>query len=104
VIASAARVETVKAQLASADELDRQTANQVANEVAPKIDSIRAQVERQSTEQRVTTCSAVPACVFRHLGTFCAFRLQMRPVGRIVSRNIFGEYTENRLGPRMTSE
>jgi outer membrane protein TolC len=57
VIASAARAETAKAQLASADELDRQTANQVANEVAPEIDSIRAQVERQSTEQRVTNAA-----------------------------------------------
>jgi outer membrane protein TolC len=57
VIASAARVETAKAQLASAGELDRQTANQVANEVAPEIDSIRAQVERQSTEQRVTNAA-----------------------------------------------
>jgi outer membrane protein TolC len=57
VIASAARVETAKAQLVSADELDRQTANQVANEVAPELDSIRAQVERQSTEQRVTNAA-----------------------------------------------
>src|SRR5580658_6306638 len=57
VIASAARVETAKAQLASAGELDEQTANQVANEVAPEIDSIRAQVERQSTEQRVTNAA-----------------------------------------------
>jgi outer membrane protein TolC len=57
VIASAARVETAKAQLASAGELDEQTANQVANEVAPEIDSIRAQVERQSTEQRLTNAT-----------------------------------------------
>jgi outer membrane protein TolC len=57
VIASAARVETAKAQVASAGELDRQTANQVANEVAPEIDSIRAQVERQSTEQRLTNAA-----------------------------------------------
>jgi outer membrane protein TolC len=54
VIASAARAETAKAQLASASELDKQTANQVRNEVAPEIDSIRAQVERQSAEQRLT--------------------------------------------------
>jgi outer membrane protein TolC len=54
VIASAARVETTKAQLASALELDRQTANQVRSEVAPEIDSLRAQVERQSAEQRLT--------------------------------------------------
>ena len=57
VIATAARVETAKAQLASAGELDQQTANQVANEVAPEIDSIRAQVERQSTEQRLANAA-----------------------------------------------
>src|SRR6266404_5686283 len=54
VIASTARVETAKAQLASADELDRQTANRVKSEVSPEIDSLRAQVERQSAEQRLT--------------------------------------------------
>ena len=57
VISSAARVETAKAQLASADELDQQTANRVKNEVSPEIDSIRAQVERQSAEQRLTNAS-----------------------------------------------
>jgi len=51
--ATAARVETAKAQLASARELDDQTAHRLKNEVAPEIDSIRAQVERQSAEQRV---------------------------------------------------
>jgi outer membrane protein TolC len=54
VIASAARVETARAQLASAGELDQQTANRVKNEVSPEIDSIRSQVERQSAEQRLT--------------------------------------------------
>jgi outer membrane protein TolC len=54
VVASAARVETAKAQLASAHELDVQAANRVNNEVSPEIDSIRAQVERQSAEQRLT--------------------------------------------------
>src|SRR6266700_3313697 len=54
VISSAARVETAKAQLTSADELDQQTASRVKNEVSPEIDSIRAQVERQSAEQRLT--------------------------------------------------
>ena len=53
-VASAARVETAKAQLASAGELDQQTVNRVKNEVSPEIDSIRAQVERQSAEQRLT--------------------------------------------------
>src|SRR5947209_10646849 len=57
VIASAARVETAKAQLASASELDQQTANRVKNEVSPEIDSIRAQVERQSAEQRLTNAT-----------------------------------------------
>jgi outer membrane protein TolC len=54
VIASVARVETAKAELASADELDRLTADRVKNEVSPEIDSVRAQVERQSAEQRLT--------------------------------------------------
>ena len=53
VVASLARVETAKAQLASARELDRQTADRVTHEVAPEIDSLRAQVERQSSEQRL---------------------------------------------------
>src|SRR3984893_6059460 len=57
VISSAARVETAKAQLTSADELDQQTASRVKNEVSPEIDSIRAQVERQSAEQRLTNAS-----------------------------------------------
>ena len=57
VIASAARVETAKAQLASAAELDRQTANRVKSEVSPEIDSVRAQVERQSAEQRLTNAN-----------------------------------------------
>jgi outer membrane protein TolC len=54
-IASAARVETAKAQLASAQELDRQAENRLKAEVSPEIDVIRAQVERQSAEQRLTT-------------------------------------------------
>jgi len=57
VIASAARAETAKAQLVSASELDRQTANRVKSEVSPEIDSLRAQVERQSTEQRLTNAT-----------------------------------------------
>jgi outer membrane protein TolC len=54
VIASAARVETGKAQLAAAQELDRLTGNRVSSEVSPEIDSLRAQVQRQSAEQRLT--------------------------------------------------
>jgi len=57
VIASAARVETAKAQLASAVELDRQTANRVKDEVSPEIDAIRSEVERQSAGQRLTTAA-----------------------------------------------
>jgi len=53
VVASGARAETARAQLASARELDQQTANRVKNEVSPEIDSIRSQVERQSAEQRL---------------------------------------------------
>ncbi len=52
-VASTARLESARAQLASARELDKQTADQVKNEVSPEIDSIRAQVERQTAEQRV---------------------------------------------------
>jgi outer membrane protein TolC len=54
-IASAARVETAKAQLASAQELDRQVNDRFKSEVSPEIDKIRAEVERQSAEQRLTT-------------------------------------------------
>ncbi len=56
-VASAARVETAKAQLVSAQELDRQTANRLKAEVSPEIDVLRAQVERQSAEQRLTTAT-----------------------------------------------
>src|SRR5947209_4615702 len=51
VIASTARVETARAQLASAGELDQQTANRVKNEVSPEIDSIRAKGGRQAAAQ-----------------------------------------------------
>ena len=54
VVASTARVETAKAQVASSQELDQLTANRVKSEVSPEIESLRAQVERQSTEQRLT--------------------------------------------------
>jgi outer membrane protein TolC len=54
VIASIARVRTAQAQHASATEFDRLTANRVESEVSPEIESLRAQVERQSTEQRIT--------------------------------------------------
>jgi len=54
VIASAARLETAGAQLAAANELDRLAATRVSSEVSPEIDSLRAQVQRQSAEQRLT--------------------------------------------------
>jgi outer membrane protein TolC len=57
VAASAARMETAKAQLASAQELDQQTADRVKSEVSPEIDSIRARVQRQTAEQRVTNAT-----------------------------------------------
>jgi outer membrane protein TolC len=54
VIASRARVETAQAQLAAARQLDELTASRVGSEVSPEIDSLRARVERQSAEQRLT--------------------------------------------------
>jgi len=57
VIASAARLENARAQLASAEQLDQRTANRVTSEVSPEIDSLRSQVERQSAEQRVTNAT-----------------------------------------------
>jgi outer membrane protein TolC len=57
VIASEARVHTAQAQLASARELDNQVANQFKSEVSPEIDAIRAQVERQTAEQRLINAS-----------------------------------------------
>ena len=55
IVASAARLDTATAQLASAAELDRLANDRVTSEVAPEIDLLRAQVERQSAEQRVIT-------------------------------------------------
>jgi outer membrane protein TolC len=57
VIASAARVDAARAQLASAREFDRQAADRVGSEVSPEIDSLRAQVERQSAEQSLTNAT-----------------------------------------------
>ena len=57
VVTSAARVETARAQLASARQFDQQISNQVKNEVSPEIDYIRAQVERQSAEQQLTNAT-----------------------------------------------
>jgi outer membrane protein TolC len=55
IVASASRLDTATAQLASAAELDRLARDRVTSEVAPEIDSLRAQVERQSAEQRMIT-------------------------------------------------
>ncbi len=57
VVAAAAKVESAKAQLTSARELDVQTAHQVQSEVSPEIDSLRARVERQSAQQRLTNAT-----------------------------------------------
>jgi outer membrane protein TolC len=54
VVASGARVNTAKAQLVSAQEFEQLTSNRVKSEVSPEIESLRAQVERQSAEQRLT--------------------------------------------------
>lgn len=53
VAASVAREETARAQVETARQLDQQTRDQVRNEVSPEIDSIRAQVELQTAEQRL---------------------------------------------------
>jgi outer membrane protein TolC len=53
-LASSARVEAAQARLASARELDQQTADRVKAETAPEIDALRARVERQTAEQAVT--------------------------------------------------
>jgi outer membrane protein TolC len=52
-LASSARVEAAKARLASARELDEQTADRVKAETSPEIDALRAHVERQTAEQAV---------------------------------------------------
>jgi len=52
-LASSARVDAAKARLASARELDQQTADRVKAETSPEIDALRAQVERQTAEQAV---------------------------------------------------
>jgi outer membrane protein TolC len=51
--ANVARFDSAVAQLASAHELDRLSGDRVRAELAPEIDGLRAQVERQVAEQRV---------------------------------------------------
>jgi len=53
--ANVARLDSAVAQLASAQELDRLSADKVRAELAPEIDALRARVERQVAEQRVIT-------------------------------------------------
>ncbi|RXH57828.1 TolC family protein [Granulicella sibirica] len=54
VVASQARLSTAQSTLASAQELERQVANQFKAELSPEIDTLRAQVELRTAEQRVT--------------------------------------------------
>lgn len=53
VVASQARLQTAKAALASAQELNRQVEDQYKSEVSPEIDALRAKVELSAAEQRV---------------------------------------------------
>src|SRR6185437_11303280 len=85
VVASAARVETARAQLASAQELDQQTADRVTNEVSPEIDSIRAQVERQTAEQRLISATD-------------AFEKDKLALGRIIGFPIDQKFTLSNAG------
>jgi outer membrane protein TolC len=51
--ANVARLDTALAQLTSAQELDRLSADRLRAELAPEIDALRAHVEKQTAEQRV---------------------------------------------------
>jgi outer membrane protein TolC len=53
VVASQARLETARAALASARQLDSQVSDQYKSEVSPEIDALRAHVELHTAEQRV---------------------------------------------------
>ncbi|HEY1937416.1 MAG TPA: TolC family protein [Candidatus Angelobacter sp.] len=55
---SEARVETAKAELDSAKELEAQALNRVASGLAAEIDGFRATVQRQTSEQRLTVAAA----------------------------------------------
>src|SRR5262249_15019599 len=57
--ASAARVETAKAELDVARELEDQTNNRVRSGLAAEIEGLRAAVERQTSEQRLTVVQAL---------------------------------------------
>jgi len=55
---SEARVETAKAELDSARELEAQALNRVNSGLAAEIDGFRATVQRQTSEQRLTVAAA----------------------------------------------
>jgi outer membrane protein TolC len=55
---SEARLETAKAELESARELEAQTINRVNSGLAAEIDGFRSTVQRQTSEQRLTVASA----------------------------------------------
>jgi outer membrane protein TolC len=56
--ASSARVETVRAELEVARELEAQALNRVQSGLAAEIEGLRATVERQTSEQRLTVARA----------------------------------------------
>jgi len=57
-VADQARVETGEAQLKASQALDQLAAHQVEAGVVPSIDSLRARVQRQTDEQRLTVSRA----------------------------------------------
>jgi outer membrane protein TolC len=57
--ASAARVETAKAELDVARELEEQTNNRVLSGLAAEIEGLRATVQRQTSEQRLIVVEAL---------------------------------------------
>jgi outer membrane protein TolC len=57
--ASAARVETAKAELDVARELEEQTSNRVRSGLAAEIEGLRATVQRQTSEQRLIVVEAL---------------------------------------------
>ncbi len=58
VAGSQVRLETARAELATADATDRLVRDRVAHEVSPQIEGIRAEVVRRSAEQRVAIAYA----------------------------------------------
>jgi outer membrane protein TolC len=58
VVSSQSRLDTAEAQLDVARTLEEQTANQVRSGLSPEIDGLRATVQRQTDEQRVTVARA----------------------------------------------